>query len=126
MLLAAVAAVTLAPSAANASAAIEADAADSPVILASSTCIVGSSGTCTTAIVKANGSGHFVDIDVNNRLRPSPCRFRVRDTIAGVIVHDSSADINSYLSRRLTNVYSQYQLELYSCTISARGFLDNT
>ena len=50
---------------------------------ASSTCFVGSSGTCTTAAVVANASGHFVDIGINNRLRPGRASRRLSGHTAG-------------------------------------------
>ncbi|MET0420051.1 MAG: hypothetical protein ABW022_28905, partial [Actinoplanes sp.] len=37
-----------------------------PAAAASSRCLVGSSGTCTTAVVGAHSGGHFVDYLVNN------------------------------------------------------------
>jgi hypothetical protein len=94
--------------------------------LASSTCFVGSSGNCTTAAVTANASGHFVDIGINNRLRPSPCPWRVRDVNNGAVVRSGTVGTSSSHSERIPGLFSVYQLELRGCSISARGDIDNT
>jgi hypothetical protein len=117
--------VTMTATSANASGAGEPGAADSVGIMASSSCIVGSSGTCRTAIVPANGSGHYVDVVVNNRLRPSPCNYEVIDTITNEVVNWNVVPAYTRRSLRLNNVYSQYQLKLYWCLASATGILDN-
>jgi hypothetical protein len=94
-------------------------------ILASSSCTVGSSGNCTTAIVAANSGSHFIDISINNLLRPTACPYRVRDTVNGVVINSGTVGANSSRAQRLFNVFSQYQLELRGCSVSARGFIDN-
>jgi hypothetical protein len=94
--------------------------------LASSTCFVGSSGNCTTAAVTANSSAHFVDIGINNRLRPSPCPWRVRDVNNGVVVRSGTVGTASSHGERIWGLYSVYQLELRGCSVSARGDIDNT
>jgi hypothetical protein len=93
---------------------------------ASSACFVGSSGDCTTAAVTANASGNFVDIGINNRLRPSPCPWRVRDVNNDVVVRSGTVGTSSSHSERIPGLFSVYQLELRGCSISARGDIDNT
>ncbi|GAA0522912.1 hypothetical protein Ade02nite_82500 [Paractinoplanes deccanensis] len=117
--------VAMTATTAHASGAGRPGAADSIGIMASSSCIVGSSGTCRTAIVPANALGHYVDVVVNNRLRPSPCNYEVIDTITNQVVNWNVVPSNTRLSLRLPNVYSQYQLKLYWCLASATGILDN-
>jgi hypothetical protein len=99
--------------------------ADAIGILTEQTCVVGSSGTCNTGSVPANAIGHFVDIFINNRLRRSPCFYRVRDTGNEAIIIVGRAAINSQINARLINVSSQYRLELFNCSISATGSIDN-
>lgn len=74
---------------------------------------------------KSRASGHFIDIVVNNRLRPAPCAFRVRDTVNRVVIFETVVGISQRFSRRLNNVFSQYQMELFSCTPSVRAIIDN-
>ncbi len=95
-------------------------------LFAGSTCFVGSSGNCTTAAVTANAGGHFVDIGINNRLRPSPCPWRVRDVTNGVVVRSGTVGTSSSHAERIGGLSSVYQLELRGCSASARGDIDNT
>jgi hypothetical protein len=81
---------------------------------------------CTTAVVGANAGRHFVDIFINNRLRPSPCPGRVRDVNNGVIVRAGTTSASSSTSQRIGGLFGFYQLELRGRGISARGFIDNT
>jgi hypothetical protein len=94
-------------------------------ILSSSACTVGSSGTCTTAFVPSNRQFSFIDVVINNRLRPSPCSYWVRDTVNQEIVHEGSVDAGGTLNHRLNRVFSTYVLHLHHCSLSARGGLDN-
>ena len=103
-----------------------ATSSDAIGLFASSTCFVGSSGNCTTAAVTANAGGHFVDIGINNRLRPSPCPWRVRDVNNGVVVRSGTVGTSSSHGERIGGLFSVYQLELRACSVSARGDIDNT
>lgn len=94
--------------------------------MASSRCLVGNSGNCTTAIIRANATGRFVDIFVDNIFRPSPCPWRVRDVNNGVIVRSGTVATNSRTDQIVQGLYSVYQLELRGCSISAEGYIDNT
>ena len=100
--------------------------AASPAQAASSRCLVGSSGNCTTSIIAANASGHFVDLFVDNTFRPSPCPWRVRDVNNRQIVRSGTVATNSRTDQIVQGVYGFYQLELRGCSISAEGHLDNT
>lgn len=93
---------------------------------ASSRCQVGSSGNCTTAIIAANASGHFLDLWVDNTFRWKPCPWRVRDVTNGQIVRSGTVPSNSRTDQVVQGVYSFYQLELRGCLVSAEGYLDNT
>ncbi|MEU0878555.1 hypothetical protein ABZ345_08165 [Lentzea sp. NPDC005914] len=99
--------------------------ADPIQTMASSRCVVGSSGNCTTAVVGANSSGHWVDYYVNNRLRPSPCPWRVRDVNTGVVVRSGTVGTGGFTSGTVFGLYGYYQLELRGCSISAVGGIDN-
>ena len=55
-------------------------------ILTSSSCTVDGSGSCTTGIVAANSSGHFIDISIDNLQHLTRCPFRVRDTANGIVI----------------------------------------
>jgi hypothetical protein len=67
-----------------------------------------------------------VDIGINNRLRPSPCPWRVRDVNNGVVVRSGTVGTASSHGERIWGLYSVYQLELRGCSVSARGDIDNT
>jgi hypothetical protein len=99
---------------------------DSIGILASSRCYVGSSGNCTTAIVSANASGHWIFISVNNRLRPSSCPFRVRDVNNNAVIHSGTVGAGGFYERYLFGVYGHYQVELRGCAVSAQGYINNS
>ncbi|HEX6681983.1 MAG TPA: hypothetical protein VF062_04280 [Candidatus Limnocylindrales bacterium] len=124
--LALAATTTLMPATANASAG-GATGLDDPIgIMASSRCYVGSSGNCTTAVVGAHAAGHWIYISVNNRLRPSPCPFRVRDVNNGVVIHSGTVGTSGFYSRYLYEVYGYYQVELRGCSVSAQGYISNS
>lgn len=99
--------------------------AESIGVLASSSCTVDLSGTCTTGVVPANATGHFVDITINNRLRPTRCSFQVRDVIADKILFTGIVAANGLLVHRIINVSSEYQLRLFNCSTAAKGSIDN-
>ena len=93
--------------------------------MASSLCLVGTSGNCTTAVIGADPSQHFVDYTVNNRYRSSPCPWRVRDVDTGVVVRSGAAPVFEKIGGSIFGLYGYYQLELRGCTISTIGYLDN-
>jgi hypothetical protein len=99
--------------------------AASPAQAGSTRCHVGSSGNCTTSILAAHPTGHFVEFFVDNILRPSPCPFRVRDVNSRVIVRSGTVATNSRTDQIVQGLYGYYQLELRGCSISAEGYLDN-
>lgn len=118
-------AVVLAAAAAGTAAPASASASDPVQIMASSRCTVGSSGNCTTSVVRANSSGAYVDYFVNNRLRPSPCRWQVRDVNTNVVVRSGTVGTGGFTSGRVGGLSGFYQLELRGCSISAHGGIDN-
>lgn len=118
-------AVALAAAAASTAVPASAATTDPIEIMASSRCVVGSSGNCTTAVVGANAAGHWLDYYVNNRLRPSPCPWRVRDVNTGVVVRSGTVGTGGFTSGTVFGLYGYYQLELRGCSISAVGGIDN-
>ena len=96
-----------------------------PAQAASSRCVVGSSGTCTTAVVRGHATYNFVDYVINNNFRPSPCPWRVRDVHTQVVVGSGTVGTNSRTSGSIFGLYGYYQLELRGCSISAVGIIDN-
>ena len=100
--------------------------AEDPIqIMASSRCLVGTSGNCTTAVIGAHPTGHFVDYVVNNIGRWSPCSWAVRDVNSRVVVRSGTVGVNNRVSGFVPGLYGFYQLELRGCTVSAAGILDN-
>jgi hypothetical protein len=94
-------------------------------ITASSRCLVGWSGDCTTAVVGANASGHWIDYWINNVGRPSRCPFRVRDVNTRAVVRSGTVGVSGLTAGRVPGLYGYYQLELRGCSVSAEGLLDN-
>lgn len=96
-----------------------------PAMAASSRCLVGSSGNCTTAVIGANSTHRMVDYVVNNVGRWAPCSWRVRDVNSGVWVRSGTVGVNNRMSGTVFGLYGYYQLELRGCMVSAAGILDN-
>ena len=112
--------------AAAAGTATPASASAEPIqITASSQCLVGWSGNCTTAIVGANSAGHWVDYWINNVGRPSPCPWRMRDVNTKAVVRSGTVGTSGFASGTVFGLYGFYQLELRGCSISATGAIDN-
>ncbi|MFC3892902.1 hypothetical protein ACFOWZ_15605 [Lentzea rhizosphaerae] len=118
--------LAVALTAATASTAVPASAAADPIqITASSRCLVGWSGDCTTAVVGAHPSGHWIDYWINNVGRPSRCPFRVRDVNTRAVVRSGTVGVSGLTAGRVPGLYGYYQLELRGCSVSAEGLLDN-
>lgn len=118
-------AAVMAAAAASITTPASAAATDPIQVTASSRCLVGTSGNCTTAVVRANPTGHYVDYYVNNVGRWSPCPWRVRDVNTQVVVRSGTVGTNSRISGRVSGLYGYYQLELRGCTVSTTGVIDN-
>jgi hypothetical protein len=118
-------AVALAAAAASTATPASASVTDPVQIMASSHCVVGSSGNCTTGVVGANSTGRYIDYYVNNRLRPSPCGYRLRDVNSRVVVGSGTVGAGGFASGRVRGLVGNYQLELRGCSISAVGGIDN-
>lgn len=76
-------------------------------------------------MVGANSSGHWLDYFVNNRLRPSPCPWRVRDVNTGAVVRSGTVGTGGFTEGTVFGLYGYHQLELRGCSISATGAIDN-
>lgn len=118
-------AVVLVAAAASTAVPASASTTDPIQIMASSRCVVGSSGTCTTSVVGANSAGHYVDYGINNLLRPSSCSWAVRDVNSRVAVRSGTVGAGRSTSGRVYGLYGYYQLELRGCSVSAIGHFDN-
>jgi hypothetical protein len=101
-------------------------ASATPAAAASSLCIVGTSGNCTTSVVAANSTYHWVNYVVNNWGRWAPCDWRIRDVNSRIVVGSGTVGVNSRKALSIFGLYGYYQLELRGCQVSATGSLSNT
>lgn len=117
-------AVALTAAAAGTAVPASASAADPIQTMASSRCVVGTSGNCTTSAVGAN-AWHWVDYHVNNIGRLSPCPWRIRDVNTRVVVRSGTVGVSGYTEGTVFGLYGYYQLELRGCSVSTAAKLDN-
>lgn len=111
--------------AAAASTATPASASGSVEVMASSRCVVGESGNCTTGVIPANPVGQFIDYFVDNRLRPAACSYQLRDVSSGLLVGRGTVNPGVFARGRVTGLSGRYQLELRRCSMGAVGGIDN-
>jgi hypothetical protein len=111
--------------AAAASTATPASASGQVEVMASSRCVVGSSGNCTTGVIPANPAGQFIDYLVDNRSRPTACSYLLREVSSGVLVRRGTVNPGVLARGRMTGVSGSFQLELRRCSAGAVGVIDN-
>jgi len=123
----AVAGVGLLAPAANAAGQPQQTTVQGPIVIQETeTCIVGSSGTCTTGPVSANAQGWVRYVVNNTSSILNGCSWRVRDIVSRSVVRGSRVGPLGFTSNRITGLTREYQLELFSCPAGALGTLRNT